>query len=138
MRSAGPLTARPRLTGEDRLIRQGRYLHARYELTVLHNRLPTIAEIADHMEVSARTVESIRAEMQDWRREAAAVLGWDDWSGEPLHAHDGKLSPRAQILGKYAMGEITTAEASRRLALAGLPSDDRELRRWRERVRQPE
>lgn len=130
--------ARPRLTGEDRMILEGRYLHARAALTLLHGGLPTVAEIADHMEVSARTVEAIRAGMRDWRRDAATVLGWDDWSAEPLHPHDGKMSRRALIRTAYAAGELTTAEASRELALDGLPSDARELRRWRETVRRPE
>ncbi len=123
--------ARPRRTEDDRLREQDHYLLARYELTDLLTRLPTVVEIADHMKISPRKVEMIRADMRQWQRDTAAALGWKDWSADGLHPLDGFMSPRAKIRLKYVMGEIGTAEAVLELELDGLPSDPRELRRWR-------
>jgi len=129
---------RPTLDDFDRMEAEGCYLLARHELTVLLGRLPTVEETADHLERSPRTVEATRARMQKWRKDVAEALGWADWSGGPLHPHDGARSPRALILGDYAVGKLTTAEASRALALLGLPADPRELRRWRRGLQQSE
>jgi hypothetical protein len=115
---------------------EGWYLAARHDLTVLLERLPTIEEIADFMEVSTRTVVAIRAGMRTWQREAADALGWDPPTA--LHPLDGVASPRAAILGAYAAGDLTTGEAVARLGLAGLPADPSNLRKWRSRLQQPE
>jgi hypothetical protein len=133
---------RPALDDLDRLVSEGRYLLARHELTVLLDRVPTIEEIADYMTNtmkvagSPRTVETIRANMRTWQRETAAALGWDP--SPSLHPPDGLASKRAAILGAYALGELRTSEASRELALAGLPADARELRKWKARLQQVE
>ncbi len=129
---------RPALSDLDRMELEGRYLHARSELARLNGRLPSVAEVADHMEVSARTVTTIRAGMRAWRQATAAALGWEDWSAEPLHPADGATSKGTLILGGYAAGEMTTAEAADELASLGLPADERELRRWRAGRLQPE
>jgi hypothetical protein len=115
---------------------EGRYLLARYVQTVLLGPIPTIEEIADHMEVSTRAVETIRANMRTWQRNTAAALGWDP--SPSLHPFDGLASERAAILGAYALGELRTSEASAKLALAGLPADARELRKWKARLQQDE
>lgn len=129
---------RPALDSLDRMALEGRYLIARHDLTMLNERLPTVADIAEYMELSPRTVEAIRAGMRAWRREASAMLGWQDWPDDSLHPHDGATSARAQILDAYAVGELTTADAARELALLGLPADAGELRRWRRGLHIPE
>lgn len=113
--------------------REGRYLLARHELTVLVGRLPTVQEIADHMEVSVRTVETTRAGMRTWQQEASDDLGWAPPDG--LHPLDGLVGVRAKILGAYSLGELSTSAAAAKLAEAGLPADRRELTRWRTRQR---
>lgn len=115
---------------------EGRYLAARYELTVRLGMLPTVQEIADHMGVGARTVEAIRDRTRTWQRETTDSLGWDPASD--LHSLDGAVSERARILGAYVLGELTTRQAARRLALSGLPADERELRRWKAMHQPPE
>ena len=117
---------------------EGRYLFARADLgrRLDPPRAPTVAEIADLMGVSPRTVVAIRSGMRKWRGGAAASLGWDppatdiDWADW----FAGWTFEDDLTREQYLIGEITTEKAAERLGR----SDERELRRWRSRVRRSE
>jgi predicted transcriptional regulator len=128
---------RPSLDGLDLMEIEGRYLFARYDLgrRLDPPRAPTVAEIAEYMEVSPRTIVAIRARMQTWRRDAAASLGFEPpaTSVDDLDKLTVWTAEDDLIRALYAVGRLSNAEAAR-----SLDRDERTLRKWRAKVRRSE
>ena len=126
---------RPALDDLDLMEQEGRYLFARADLGRKLDRAPTVAEIADYMEVSTRTVVAIRSRFRRWQRDTAAALGWDGTNDvDFLDGLTGWTRDRDYALGAFVLGEITAAEAAELLGVV----DERTLRRWRSNLRQPQ
>jgi hypothetical protein len=117
----------------DQMEQEGFYIFARYDLGRRLDRKPTLDEIAEYMDLSPRSVETIRARTRAWQAETARMLGWDTTNDiDYLDSIARWTRDDDTTLGLYALGEITTAEAADRLGRA----DERTLRRWRNATRQ--
>lgn len=115
----------------------GVYLWIRGELRIRLRREPTLEEIADAMEVSPRTVDSIRSRMRATRRNDLALIGADpDMELVDAERAFAPIDVEEMIVREeYVRGLISTAEAMRRLGMDKADeSARRELRRWRARI----